>query len=125
MKNTKLAIVYALLALILVSLGCLSEQPPVDDSNVSSSENGIITYVNVVTNLKPTTQDLFVVRPTVLGTMPAAPTTVNVNLRQVLSGTEYDNVTPGFYLYRLKTVPTVLHEAVQGVDYTVVQTQVN
>jgi hypothetical protein len=89
---------------------------------VAEQESPIL-YVLTVTNLKPTTQDLFVERSN--GAVPASPGTVTVYLRRVPStATELDLTSTCFFMYALKTKPTVLVPAVQGVDYTAVITGV-
>ena len=89
---------------------------------VAEQESPIL-YVLTVTNLKPTTQDLFVERSN--GAVPASPGTITVYLRRMpATATELDITSACFFMFALKTKPTVLVPAVQGVDYTAVITGV-
>lgn len=115
MKKTLLALV---LVLTSFALSCNSyEGDPV------AEQESPILYVLTVTNLKPTSQDLFVERSN--GAVPASPGTITVYLRRMPSTvTELDVVSSCFFMVALKTKPTVLVPAVQGVDYTAVITGV-
>lgn len=109
------------LACLLVSVSCVDPSAaPSDDEQVSVSQHEVITYVLTVTNLKPTTQDLLVIRPVMTATLPS-----DTTLRLLGTTTEFDVSTSNFFLVRAKSNPGVLTPAVRGVDFSAVTTQVN